>query len=150
MKKLMLVIMLVMGVSLGLWAIGSSESSDSGDDKSVLFTGKENHLITLEDASELVTNYRATASEDAGLGGFVGKETIQRLINQEGAVGIRIYYGKDAEGGNHLVLIGTDERGNDLLHGEIAQYLMFCPPWCNDGDDVTMLSDLPIPLSSAE
>lgn len=84
-------------------------------EKCVKLTGLEDHAITLATVNLLTQNYRRHADADADWGGFIGKAALQELLAQDSAVGIRYYYGIDAEGACRLVLTGVDENRNDLL-----------------------------------
>ncbi len=102
------------------------------------FTGRENHSITLEEARKLTANYRNRAGKDAVLAGFFGKETIQKIIDQDGCVGIRYYYALTDEGKPALVLVGVDANENDIIDGVIAEVSLPCPPYC--GEEATLRS----------
>ena len=92
------------------------------------FTGKEDHSISLQDAADLTRNYR-NATLVGIKGHFFGKDTIERILAQEGCVGLRLYHA--VENGNHtLVMVGTDAKEDDLVNGEIAQFAPPCPPNC--------------------
>ena len=95
------------------------------------FTGKEKHKITLATASKLTRNHRASAGNNAIKGQFFGKETLLRILDQEGCVGIRCYFGKTDDGKPSLVLVGVDKDQNDIIKGELADMGTFCPPFCS-------------------
>ncbi|MCB9087069.1 MAG: hypothetical protein H6628_01925 [Calditrichae bacterium] len=67
-------------------------------EKCVKLTGLEDHAITLATVNLLTKNYRRHADVDADWGGFIGKAALQSLLAQDSAVGIRYYYGIDADG----------------------------------------------------
>jgi hypothetical protein len=95
------------------------------------FTGKEDHSISINDAAALTRNYRDTSKSGAIIAEFFGKEALERILAQEGCVGIRCYYGKKEDGTPALILIGADENEDDLIDGdEIAQAGNPCPPFC--------------------
>ena len=96
------------------------------------FTGKEDHSITLEEASKLTRNYRESVGKDAIRASFFGKETLQKIFEQEGCVGIRIYYGKEDNDKAQLVLVGVNSKNEDLIQGTIAEKGIPCPPVCPD------------------
>lgn len=78
------------------------------------FPPRVNHRITLDEAIDLTQRYRkaAPASEHGGL--FDARQ-VRDLLSQEGCVGFRFYHGLDKDGGYHLVLVGVNERGEDIL-----------------------------------
>ncbi len=45
---------------------------------------------------------------------FFGREIIEKILRQPDCVGIRIYYALDDEGQKQLILVGADEKGNNL------------------------------------
>jgi hypothetical protein len=85
------------------------------------FTGEEQHEITLEEGSEYTRNYRRTAGRDAVLGGYFGREIIEKILNQKNCVGIRIYYGRQSDGKATLVLTGGETNNADLYQGILGQ-----------------------------
>jgi hypothetical protein len=94
------------------------------------FTGQENHQISLNDAAALTSRYRAQMGTRILKGGFFGKDAIQAILNQADCVGIRYYYGLDANNIQVLVLVGTNAKGDDLVNGELAEMSIPCPDWC--------------------
>ncbi|MBS1946226.1 MAG: hypothetical protein JST47_00520 [Bacteroidetes bacterium] len=44
------------------------------------------------------------------------RDMIAALLNQDGADGIRIYYGEDAQGQIRLALLPVDAKGNDIVN----------------------------------
>lgn len=93
------------------------------------FTGKEDHLITLEEAIKLIQNYKNTGQEIKAH--YFGKESLQKLLEQEGCVGIRIYYAAQEDGTPEIVIVGVNEEGLDLTNGLILERSWPCPPYCD-------------------
>jgi hypothetical protein len=96
------------------------------------FTGKEQHQITLEEAIKLISNFRNKQSGDVIKAHYFGKEALQKLLDQEGCVGIRIYYAAQDDGTPELVIVGVDENGKDLEEGVILERNYPCPPYCDE------------------
>ena len=94
------------------------------------FTGREDHSITLAEASKLTANFRKKIEPGSIRGGFFGKEAILKILNQDGCVGIRYYYGEKDDGTPVLVLVGVDAEENDLIDGVLAEVSIPCPPFC--------------------
>jgi hypothetical protein len=111
-------------------------SESSLEEVIMAFTGNEDHYISLEAASELTKNYRDAEEYGDIKGGFFGKTTIQRILDQEGCVGIRIYYGQDEDGTPKFVLVGVEENEDDIIEGEIAQASTPCPPDCGSSNEL--------------
>ncbi|MCZ7557310.1 MAG: hypothetical protein M5R41_12995 [Bacteroidia bacterium] len=84
-----------------------------------VFTGMEDHSISLEEASSLTRNYRQSAANGSVKGKFFSRAAIEQLLAQEDTVGIRYYYGIDAEGKQEMVLVGVNGLGQDLDEGFI-------------------------------
>lgn len=96
------------------------------------FTGTEDHSISLTEAAELTSNYRATlTSANEVIGEYFGKEALLSLLNQTDCVGARIYYGLDTNGNKKLVLVGVTAEENDLYQGELMERGEPCPPICS-------------------
>jgi hypothetical protein len=54
---------------------------------------------------------------------------LQELLDQEGCMGIRMYYGLDEHGKKELVLVGADADQNDMTE-LVADLSMPCPSIC--------------------
>lgn len=111
------------------------------------------HYISLKDAAELTANFRSGKTELARqlkepgyldrnfnlpLAGKFNRDAIAVLLNRKGAVGIRIYLGKDKDGFIKFVLVGVDSKGNDITgNGAPGEYVLDaslrCPPMCSPG-----------------
>jgi hypothetical protein len=100
-----------------------------------MFYGNEDHGISFNDASALTKNYRQANPVDLK-GGFFGKDAIMELLNQNGCVGIRYYYGKTSSGEKVLVLVGTDTNENDLVGATdvCKEAAIPCPPRCGNAN----------------
>lgn len=85
--------------------------------KRPVFTGFEDHTITLAEAGTLTRNYRMASGGGAVKGRFFSRTAIEQLLMQEDTVGIRYYYGEDTEGKPQMVLVGVDAFGQDLTEG---------------------------------
>jgi hypothetical protein len=95
------------------------------------FTGREEHSISLEDAARLTKRYRDSAPAEAIKGGFFGKEAFLEILDQEDCVGIRYYYGLDANNTKVLVLVGVKENEDDIDNGILKEAAQLCPPRCS-------------------
>jgi hypothetical protein len=97
------------------------------------FTGNEDHKISLADARQLTSNYRQKAGDQAILGGYFGKAAITAILEQQGCVGLRIYYGIFNDSRQTFVLCGVKANGDDITSGELAEVSIPCPPYCSMG-----------------
>jgi hypothetical protein len=94
-----------------------------------MYTGNENHEISLTDASALTARYRQqSTTTNPILGEYFGKQAIQSLLNQSSCVGARIYYGLDELNVPKLILVGVDANGNDMTQGALLEFGYPCPP----------------------
>lgn len=107
-----------------------------------------NKFISLRLAQDLVSRYRkaAPASEHAG---WFSMEKLKLLLGQRGTGGLRIYHGLDAKGMYRMILVATDDKGNDLLPprdrlkgGESPEVMILddherCPPRCDSRSSLT-------------
>ena len=76
---------------------------------------QSDHKIALDDAVELVRRYRTFSGPAAEKGGFFWAEPIRRMLAEPGVVGMRYYHGVDAKGGYHIILLGVDSNGRDIV-----------------------------------
>jgi len=88
------------------------------------------HKVSITEARELVDRRRRAAEQPAGA---FKKSALERLLNQTGCVGVRIYYGMHPDGQPALVLVGVDEYGEEMLDGELLERNFPCPPFCPMG-----------------
>jgi hypothetical protein len=95
-------------------------------------TGKEGAPIDRAKAKRWTAKYRSSGRgrTNSHLFGF---DTVKNLLNQEGCVGMRIYYALNDEGEQQLLLVATDVNGNDLKDSEILDFSHACPPDCSTG-----------------
>lgn len=98
------------------------------------FNGNEGGFITLREGSEMTKRYRNTIQPGEVIGGFIGKDKIKEILDQNECVGIRFYFAKDDINENTLVLVGTDRDENDMINGLIANKIVKCPPNCSNSN----------------
>ena len=92
---------------------------------------KHSFNIDLTSACALTANYRKSAPAGAINAELFSKEAVQEILDQRACVGLRIYYGLDDNGVQHLVLVGTDTEGEDLYNGQLREMGIPCPPDCS-------------------
>jgi hypothetical protein len=107
--------------------------------KSYRFTGKEGKIMPETLLKKWIQQHQDLQETRAH---FFGKEIIMKFLNQPGCVGIRIHYAIDDNGKKQLILIGTNEKGQDLWPSSAGGKLkggggdgggdqsMPCPPFC--------------------
>lgn len=84
--------------------------------------------ITLAEAATMTAAYRVSHPNGV-LAQMYDKNLILDILNQENCCGLRLYYGKD-QGQNVMVIVGTDENGDDIENGVIIEKGTPCPPNC--------------------
>ncbi|MFT5777744.1 MAG: hypothetical protein ACI837_000692 [Crocinitomicaceae bacterium] len=99
------------------------------------FDGTEGGEITLSTGSDWTQNYRDQVATGATKGHFFGKDILTALLDQEGCVGIRMYYGIDDEEQKVLILAGANGEENDILE-LVADKSMPCPSRCGVANDL--------------
>lgn len=90
------------------------------------FSANINHSITKAELYDFVARYRKIYGTDTA--GFFDKKAVQVIISQQGAAGMRYYYGLFPGGAPALILVGADKTGNDLIHGEPPKLSLLNPP----------------------
>jgi len=96
----------------------------------------KDHRISLNDAAALTRRYQNDAGKDAPKCALFLRPLIDEVLAQPGCSGIRIYYGRGATGEDTLVLVGVDQKGNDMTSGTLLEDPFFCPPWCGGGNSL--------------
>ena len=94
-----------------------------------VFTGKENHCITLAEAKHFVETHRKVKEADAIKGGYFSREIYEKILSQEGCVGIRNYFAETTNGTQTIVMVGVDSRGHDQIHGVVGDDMIPCPSY---------------------
>lgn len=94
-----------------------------------MFTGNEDQEITLAQGSNMTAAFRAASPADAIKAEFFGREILEKILNQAGCVGIRVYNGLDAAGLQSNVLVGVLANGNDMVEGALGDRSFKSPPY---------------------
>ncbi len=95
------------------------------------FNGDEGSVVTLAEASGWTANYRRTVREGEIIAQFVGREKLLEILDQEGCMGIRLYYGIGDDGKKNIVAVGAAADENDMTEGVILERFLPCPPRCS-------------------
>jgi len=102
--------------------------------KENVFTGKENHCITLAEARHFVDNFRKVNDADVVKGGYFSRELYEKILSQDGCVGIRNYFAETTDSTPTIVVVGVDSGGHDQIHGVVGDDMLLSPPHrSNDG-----------------
>jgi hypothetical protein len=84
-----------------------------------------------QDMSALKTMYPISISSNDVIAHYFGKDVVEKTMKQPGCVGVRMYYGKHANGKSGFIFVGVDKYGKDLTPIVIAGPSSLCPPFCN-------------------
>ena len=90
----------------------------------------QNHVVTLDQAVKYIQNYKKNPVAPSTKGGYFGRNIFDKILAQQGVVGIRYYYAAKDDSTPTLVLVGVDSTGNDMEQGIIAEWASICPPYC--------------------
>ncbi|MFB0516695.1 MAG: hypothetical protein ACETWG_08825 [Candidatus Neomarinimicrobiota bacterium] len=106
----------------------------------VIFTGEEDHSITLQAAQVMMTAFQDDNPYNV-YAWYFSKAAVQKLLAQEGCVGIRIYGGLNQDNQFSPVVFGVTAPGDDI-GGRLSKALLDstgvgpmeqsipCPPYC--------------------
>ena len=94
------------------------------------YSGQENHVITIDQATKFVQNFKMFPKTPTIKGAYFGRSIFDKILSQPGCVGVRYYYAQKDDGTPTLVLVGVDGGGNDLTGGPIGEESIPCPPFC--------------------
>jgi hypothetical protein len=88
-------------------------------------------VISLGEAQELIRAFQTNYPNDKKAF-FVGSNHYQAILDQEGCIGVRIYNAYDEVNQTKtVVLIGVDDKDNDMKTGIIVDRAVICPPHCS-------------------
>ncbi|MDO3643809.1 hypothetical protein [Mucilaginibacter sp. L3T2-6] len=90
-----------------------------------VLTGKEGGELDLEQAKTWIKNHQDRHPHEPH-SHYFGKEILQKILNQEGCVGLRFHHGHSGalgeEGGSrHLVITGVTANGSDMMNVKPAK-----------------------------
>jgi len=69
------------------------------------FRGRQNHFVKDEFKNKIIWPISETFTRDA----------FDKLLTQSGCTGLRIYYGMDDNDGIHAVIVGINDKNEDIL-----------------------------------
>lgn len=106
-----------------------------------------NHAISLERASQMITRYREQKEKMMSpeyseknllpIAESFDRAAFDKVLSQPGCTGLRIYYGMNEDLQLRAIIVGLNEKNEDLLpadpsvtDGTIIEDGMMCPPVC--------------------
>lgn len=94
----------------------------------------KDHSIDLETAAKMTKRYRDKISSDDPIAVVFNKAAIAGIMDQADCVGMRMYYALDDDGSMTLVLVGVNEKDDDLYEGKLMEWSLPCPPCCAESN----------------
>ncbi len=95
-----------------------------------IFTGQENHQVTLAEASNYSRNFREGKNLEDVKAVYFGRNIYEKILSQAGCVGLRLYFAVDDSGLTTLVVTGVRADGTDIYDGFLGEDTLPCPPYC--------------------
>jgi hypothetical protein len=92
------------------------------------------HRISLNDAAALTKRYQGQTGKEAPRCALFLRRLIDELLAQPGCSGVRAYYGRTLTDEDTLVLVGVDQKGDDMTDGTLLEDPFWCPPFCSGGN----------------
>lgn len=93
----------------------------------------DSHVIPLSLAAQMTKAYR-DADLNITISSAYEKEAFERVLSQDGCIGIRCYFALVTQGDNQgrltLVMVGYDKERNDMVDGELMEMGSLCPEAC--------------------
>lgn len=88
-------------------------------------------IITKEEAQTLIAAFGKKFPGEV-VASFIGENNVKQILEQDNCIGLRVYNGyDDAEKNISLVVVGVDDKQQDILDGNIIyDKLALCPPAC--------------------
>ena len=129
-KKIVVTISILSIIAIALFIYPSMNQSVRAEQ--VNFAGYKNQSISFQEAKGLLKTYERIAISDAVIAQYFGKDIVDKILAQPGCVGVRMYYGKHANGKPGVIFVGVDIKGNDIVSTVLAGPTSICPPLCND------------------
>jgi hypothetical protein len=88
-------------------------------------------FISLSEAETMTHAFQdSKLGENQTISCSCDEASIKELLNQPGCEGARFYFSLSALSKLTLVVVGTDNDGNDMTAGKILNKLEPCPPVC--------------------
>lgn len=100
------------------------------DSKDKTFPGAEKHQIALNEALQLVSNFRHHPQAPKNQGGAFDRGAIEKILAQPGCEKLKLYWAQEVNGEFTVVLVGMDASGKNMIAGTIMNKTSPCPPFC--------------------
>jgi hypothetical protein len=127
-KKIFVTVAILSIFAIALFIYPSMNQSVRAEQ--VNFSGYKNQSISFQEAKGLIKTYERIAASDAVIAQYFGKDIVDKVLAQPGCVGVRMYYGKHANGKPGVIFVGVDKYGKDMVPVVLAGPVGICPPFC--------------------
>lgn len=99
------------------------------------FDGSEGASINPNTAGNWTRNFRDNSTKGNNAH-FFGRDILEQLLAEEGAMGIRFYYGLNDKNERQLLAVAADAEENDLLENDsiVADESSCCPPYSSSAN----------------
>ena len=128
-KKIVVAVSILSIFAIALFIYPSMNQSVRAEQ--VSFAGHKSQSISFKEAQGLINTSKRITASNAVVAQYFGKDIVDKILAQPGCVGVRMYYGKHANGKSGVLIIGVDKYGKDMVSGILAMPTMCCPPYCN-------------------
>ncbi len=108
------------------------------------YNGSDGGRIDLTTARQWVKNFRdANQSPSEIVSHYYGRNTLDQILSQPGCTGIRVFYGINDSQEKELLVVGVDNKGNNMLpaspvvvpgDNSVMDNSYPCPPFCPPGE----------------
>jgi|TARA_B110000037_G_C16894525_1_gene413593 hypothetical protein len=89
------------------------------------------HIITLQEAETMTHAYQnASQFQDLTIAVCIDNDAYQQVLDQQGCISVRTYFGLDADGKLTIVVVGVDDQGEDMTSGILLNHGYKCPAKC--------------------
>jgi hypothetical protein len=95
------------------------------------YSGNGNHEITLAQAVKFIDNFKNNPTAPSIKGGYFSRNIFDKILAQNGCIGIRYYYAKKDDGTHTIILVGVNNEGRDMENGILGEWSYPCPPLCD-------------------
>jgi len=91
------------------------------------------HRVTHATAKQMRARFvrKNARNKEAAQPAAYSRAIFDKILKQEGCVGIRLYPAIDRYGRQTSLIVGVDKNGDDILRGVIGDTPWLCPPYCS-------------------
>ncbi len=127
-KKIVVSILILSIFAIALFIYPSMNQSVRAEQ--VSSASHKSQSISFQEATRLLKTSERIVASNAVIAQYFGKEIVDDILAQPGCVGVRMYYGKHANGKPGVIIVGVDKYGKDMVSGVLALPTWICPPYC--------------------